>query len=110
MLTVGSRDAYMKGQTPASSLQPVKRQVDDMKTILTLLGAALIAAPAAAAPVSVQDRINDLCSVSATDLEGQRLARTCRAEVRARFEAERLAATKDKRPFRTAAIEPLSPR
>lgn len=98
----------MEGQTPASSLQPVKRQVDDMKTIVTLLGAALIAAPSAAAPVSVQDRINDLCSVSGTDLEGQHLARKCRAEVRARFEAEQLAARKDRQPLRTAAIEPPS--
>ncbi len=77
-----------------------------MKKFAILIGAALIAVPAVAAPVPVQDRIADLCSVSSTDLEGQRLARTCRAEVRARFETERLARAEAKRPLRTASVEP----
>ena len=81
-----------------------------MKTMMTFLAAALIVVPAAAAPIPVQDRLADLCSVSSTDLEGQRLAKTCRAEVRARFEAERLAAAQAKRPFRTAAIDSSRPR
>ena len=77
-----------------------------MKKFAILIGAALIAVPAVAAPVPVQDRIADLCSVSSTDLEGQRLARTCRAEVRARFEAERLARSEAKRSLRTASVDP----
>jgi hypothetical protein len=77
-----------------------------MKKFAILIGAALIAVPAVAAPVPVQDRIADLCSVSPTDLEGQRLARTCRAEVRARFETERLARAEAKRPLRTASVDP----
>jgi hypothetical protein len=81
-----------------------------MKTMMTLLGAALMVAPAAAAPVPLHDRLADLCSVSGTDLEGQRLAKACRAEVRARFEAERLAAAQAKRPLRTAANEAVTPR
>jgi hypothetical protein len=75
-------------------LQPVNRQVDDMNnSLLFALGATLLAAPAIAAPPSVHDRVAELCSVSNTDLEGQRLAKTCRAEVRARMAAERLAVT-----------------
>lgn len=79
-------------------------------TILPLIGAALLAAPASAAPVPVQDRIAEMCTVSNTDLEGQRLAKACRAEVRARFEAERLAAAAAKRTVRTADATPLRPR
>lgn len=81
-----------------------------MKMIVMFLSAALVAAPAVAAPVPVQDRIADLYSVSSTDLEGQRLAKACRAEVRARFEAERLAEAKANRPLRTAANDTRRPR
>jgi hypothetical protein len=100
MLTPGVSSAYMMGQTPASSLQPVNRQVDDMNNrILLTLAATLFVAPATAAPApaSVHDRIAELCTVSNTDLEGQRLARACRAEVRAQAAAERLAATAPRR-------------
>jgi hypothetical protein len=101
----------MRDQTPASSLQPVNRQVDDMNNrILIALAAAFVAAPATAAPVpaSVHDRVAELCTVSNTDLEGQRLARACRAEVRARA-AERLAATAP-RPVRIAEASRERPR
>ena len=77
-----------------------------MNKFAILISAGLLAVPAAAAPVPVQDRIADLCSVSGTDLEGKRLAKVCRAEVRARFEAERLAKAEAKRPLRTASIDP----
>jgi hypothetical protein len=111
MLTLRGGGAYMEQRTPASSLQPVNRQVDDMKNnLMILLGAVLLAAPATAAPAGAQDRMADLCSVSNTDVEGQRLAKTCRAEVRARFEAERSAAIRAQRPVRTAAIDPVPPR
>ena len=80
------------------------------KKILALTGALLLAgtAHAAPAPAALNDRIAELCAVSNTDLEGQRLARACRAEVRA--QAERLAAAAAQRPLRTAAIEPTRPR
>jgi hypothetical protein len=74
--------------------------------MITFLGAALLAAPAAAAPAPLQDRIAEMCSVSNVDLEGQRLAKACRAEVRARFEAELLAAARPQRPLRTAGVTP----
>jgi hypothetical protein len=93
-------------------LQPVNGQVDDMNNrILIALAAALVAAPVTAAPVpaSVHDRIAELCTVSNTDLEGQRLARACRAEVRARAAAERLAATAP-RPVRIAEARQERPR
>lgn len=81
-----------------------------MKTkILTLLGVALLVAPATAAPVPVQDRIADLCQVSNTDLEGQRLARACRAAVRAQAGAEERAAV-TRRGIRTANATPVLPR
>ncbi|UUR06780.1 hypothetical protein [Sphingomonas glaciei] len=74
------------------------------------LAATLLAAPAAAAaPASLQDRVADLCSVSNTDLEGQRLAKACRAEVRARFLAEQRAEATP-RPLRTADATPVRPR
>ena len=59
--------------------------------IMTIVGAALLAGTATAAPVPIQDRIAQLCSVSNTDLEGRRFAKACRAEVRARWQAEQLA-------------------
>jgi hypothetical protein len=76
----------------------------------TFLGAALLAAAASAAPTPVQDQVAELCSVSNTDLEGQRLARGCRAEVRAQAAAERVAANTARRSLRTAAIDPPAPR
>jgi hypothetical protein len=79
-------------------------------TTITFLSAALLAASASAAPAPVQDRIAELCSVSNTDLEGQRLVRACRAEVRAQAEAERVAANTARRSLRTAAIDPPAPR
>nr|WP_314442873.1 hypothetical protein [uncultured Sphingomonas sp.] len=90
-------------------------------TIIAFLGTALLAGPATAAPAPVHDRIADLCAVSNTDLEGQRLARACRAELRARAEAERIAAAPasqlpraadltPERPLRTAEAVPLRPR
>ncbi len=79
-------------------------------SILITLAATLLAAPAAAAPASLQDRVADLCSVSNTDLEGQRLARACRAEVRARFLAEQQRAEAAPRTLRTADATPLRPR
>ena len=57
-----------------------------------------LAAPALAEGARVQnvnDRIADQCTVSDVDLVGKRLARTCRAEVRSRWEQEqRLASAK----------------
>ena len=104
MLTVAAASAYTKLRRRRHP--KLLEQVDDMNnSIITLLGAALLAAPAAAAPAPIHDRIADLCSVSNTDLEGQRLARACRAEVRARFEAERLAQAKP-RQVRTAEAAP----
>ncbi|WP_168067158.1 hypothetical protein [Sphingomonas kaistensis] len=106
----------MKLQTPASSLQPVNRQVDDMKNSIPIaLAAALFAAPATAAPASVQDRIADLCSVSNTDLEGQRLAKACRTQVRASFAAEQRAEAAarvplTRLPLRIADAAPVRPR
>ena len=85
-------------------------------TLLTLAAALLAgSAAAAAAPASVQDRITELCSVSNTDLEGQRLAKACRAEVRARFSAEQRAAAASRlQPaaavMRTADATPVRPR
>lgn len=80
-------------------------------SILITLTATLLAAPAAAAaPASLQDRVADLCSVSNTDLEGQRLAKACRAEVRARFLAEQQRAEAPPRPVRTADATPVRPR
>lgn len=80
------------------------------KTILSFTGALLLAGTANAAPApSVNDSIAELCAVSNTDLEGQRLARACRAEVRARFAAEQLAKA-DQRPLRAAQAGPLRAR
>ena len=79
-------------------------------SMITFMGAALLAGPAAAAaPESIHDRVADLCSVSNTDLQGQRLARTCRAQVRYRTTAERLAQAAP-RPVRVAATTPDRPR
>lgn len=81
-----------------------------MKTIIiAFLGTALLAAPATAAPAPFHDRIADMCAVSNTDLEGQRLARACRAELRARAEAERVAAAPAPRSPRTADATPPLP-
>ena len=76
------------------------------KMILTLGTALLLGTGAGAAPApSVNDRIAELCAVSNTDLEGQRLARACRAEVRARNAAKELARA-GQRPIRTAEAGP----
>lgn len=81
-----------------------------MKSLfLTIMGALLLAGTAAAAPAPINDRIAELCAVSNTDLEGQRLARACRVEVRARLEAQRLAAAKA-RPIQTASADAIRPR
>lgn len=84
------------------------------KTLLTITGALLFAGIAHAAPLPapapINDRIAELCAVSNTDLEGQRLARTCRAEVRAKLEAKALAAKAEPRPVRTASADPVRPR
>lgn len=79
------------------------------KMILTAAALLSAATAANAAPLPIQDRIAELCTVSATDLEGQRMARTCRAEVRARYEAERRAEAA-LRPLRTAANDSPRPR
>ncbi|WP_344709095.1 hypothetical protein [Sphingomonas humi] len=76
------------------------------KMILTLAAAFLAAGTANAAPApSINDRVAELCAVSNTDLEGQRLARSCRAEVRARFAAEQRAEART-REVRTADATP----
>jgi hypothetical protein len=80
-----------------------------MKTLFALTAAALLAGPAIAAPVPVHDRIADLCSVSSTDLEGQRLARACRAQVRAAHAAERRLVA-EQRPIRVADATTDRPR
>ena len=71
-----------------------------MINLVTLLGAAFIAGAPVTSPAANQDRVEELCAVSTTDLEGQRLARTCRTQVRARLLAQQTAtATK---PIKTA--------
>jgi hypothetical protein len=101
------RDGLHDCQTPASSSNS---KVDDMKyEIMTIVGAALLAGTATAAPLPLQDRIAELCSVSNTDVEGQRLAKACRAEVRARHRAEQLAEGRP-RPLRTAEVAEARPR
>jgi hypothetical protein len=84
--------------------------------MITFVGAAFFAASAAAsAPQPVEDRVAEMCSVSNTDLEGQRLARACRAELRTRFAAEQAAsaeraASGKREPVRTAEATPVRPR
>jgi hypothetical protein len=46
-------------------------------TLLILASAALLSARAEAQLVPVHDRVAELCTVSSTDLVGQRLARKC---------------------------------
>lgn len=70
------------------------------RTIIIALSALLpLSAPAFAEPVrtpNLNDRIADLCTASDVDLVGKRLARQCRAAVRAQWQEEqRLAAAKD---------------
>ncbi|WP_300973791.1 hypothetical protein [Sphingomonas sp. LHG3406-1] len=81
-----------------------------MKKMITTAAVLLFAATAHAQSVPVQDRIAELCTVSTTDLEGQRLARECRIKVRARYEAERTAARAQPQPLRTAANDAARPR
>ena len=78
------------------------------KMILTVTGALLLGGTAFAATApTLNDRMAELCAVSNTDLEGQRLAKACRAEVRARFTAEQLAKADTKvAPIRTADASP----
>ena len=78
-------------------------------SIITFLGAALLAGTATAAPLPVEDRVAELCSVSNTDLEGQRLAKACRAEVRARLKVQRVARAAPA-TVRTAEALPARPR
>lgn len=63
--------------------------------------ALLLASPAVAAPrgEAVKERVAELCTVSDTDLVGKRLAKECRAQVRAEAErrlARAEAASKDR--------------
>ena len=68
------------------------------RTIIIALAALLpLSAPALAESPrgNVNDRIADLCAVSDVDLVGKRLAKECRAAVRAQWQEEqRLAAAK----------------
>lgn len=68
-------------------------------TVALLLAGAAEAHPPAAEPIN--DRVERLCAVSDTDLVGKRLARECRAQVR----AEQLAARKTA-PDRLALARP----
>lgn len=79
--------------------------------LLSLLtAAAAFAALAAAVPVEaevrpqyVNDRIAELCTASDVDLVGKRIARQCRAAVRAQVEEEqRLASSKSPSKVRVA--------
>lgn len=85
-----------------------------MNKIIVMAAALLVAGAAQAqtAPQSapIQDRIAELCAVSNTDLEGHRLAKACRAEVRAEYEAQRIAARTAQRSVRTAANDTGRPR
>lgn len=60
-----------------------------MTILLLTLAAASLTPASNAQPSSVHDRIAELCTVSNTDLEGQRLARHCRAQVRAEARRKR---------------------
>ena len=69
------------------------------RTIIIALAALLpLSAPAMAQSANapnLNDRIADLCATSDVDLEGKRLAKQCRAAVRAQWQEEqRLAAAK----------------
>ena len=68
------------------------------RTIILMLSILLpLAAPAVAEPArsGLNDRIADLCTVSDVDLVGKRLAKQCRAAVRAQFQEEqRIASAK----------------
>jgi hypothetical protein len=79
-------------------------------TVLILASAALLCVRAHAQLVPIQDRIAELCTVSSTDLVGQRLARKCRAQVRARLEGRQPLAAVPSRTARAVQAEPRRPR
>lgn len=67
-------------------------------TALAAFAALTAAVPVGAAPPSrnVNDRIAELCSASDVDLIGKRMARDCRASVRAQWEEERRLAFRER--------------
>ena len=69
------------------------------RTIIIALAALLpLSAPvmAESSKASVNDRIADLCTASDADLVGKRLAKQCRAAVRAQWQEEQRLATAKK--------------
>ena len=59
----------------------------NLHTVLTAAALLTGAGQAAPLPGSMQDRMEALCTVSDGDLVGKRMARQCRAQVRAEWTA-----------------------